>query len=100
MLWPLFDRVSIGPGFGGGLGYALKSADSDRVGGVHFFYVLPAARARYDISRRFSLVATGRVVWPDELQTFTTKDDFRGTPQSSSSGQSWLFVDFALQGWL
>lgn len=100
VLWPILNTLSFGPGVGFGLGYALKGVDSDRVGGVKFFAVLPAARLRYDISRRFALVATGRVIMPDEIRTFSTANDFRGTPQSTASGQSWFFFDFALQGWL
>ncbi len=100
VLWPLFvDSVTIGPGIGGGLGYSVRGSDSHRTGGVQFFGV-GGGRIRYDMSRRFSLVGTGRFIFPDQLQQFTSTNDFRGSADRTSETQSWFFFDFALQGWL
>jgi hypothetical protein len=99
-LFPAFNATHVGPGLGGGVGYAFYAVDEDEVGEPRFFFALPALRARYEVNPRFAFTLTTRLLWPDSFYEHSSPDDFRGTTNHNRRGNSWFLLDLGLQGWL
>jgi hypothetical protein len=59
----------------------------------------PAARARYDVGKRFSITGTFRLLYPETLYTYTPAPNFAGSPRREEESRLSPSLDFGAQGW-